>query len=411
MDSRLPTARADLRDGRRGGAAGTWVRALAASAAVLVLLQFAPAVRADEPGPSGPATRSTAFGSMPTIAEFLPAPAAASSAGVQDCDGLGIRSDPPDLWRRDETAGRAARLLTDWGRRHFQFSGPALCVDFDFVMRQWQATVGMAETGVLSRADAERFQAELLKAQPEFQAATAEWSRRRVESRAAGIDPTTGGSVVQRGALAGTTPFVPAGPSGPPEYQVFGLSLGAVLVTQRPPCRPGFTGFQTDANCMHRMTYRGRTDATYQLEIERVIALPDEASDAGAMPDPNGVVTIAFATADRPGMLEANTAMRAVLHEGRLEGVGFFPRDKEAVLEAFTARYGQVLLIPVPMTNSQGASWTGWQYRFRRGDVTATLNCTQFQARDCSYAQVVTDRGLAALENLHRLDTQRGVGF
>jgi hypothetical protein len=397
----LTRARAGLRDGCRG---------LAAS--VLVWVTVAPAVQAEAPATVDPKARSTAFGSMPSIVEFLPSPTAAATSEPRDCDGRGIRSDPADLWKRDETAGRAARLLTDWGRRHFKFSGPALCVDFDFVMRQWQATVGMPDTGVLSRADADRFQAELLKAQPEFQAATAEWTRRRVESRAAGIDPTTGGPVVQRGAEpTGNAPFVPAGPSGPPEYQVFGLSLGAVLAAQRPLCKSGFTGIQTDANCMHRLAYKGRTDADYMLEIERVIAIPDEASEAGAMPDPNGMATIAFATADRPGMLEANTAMRAVLHQNRFEGVGFFPRDKAAVLEAFTARYGPAEVIPVLMRNSKGATWMGRHYRFRRGDVTATLNCTGFESSDCSYAQVITDRGLAALEDLHRLDTQRGVSF
>jgi hypothetical protein len=110
-------------------------------------------------------------------------------------------------------------------------------------------------------------------------------------------------------------------------------------------------------------------------------------------------------------MLEANTAMRAVLHQNRFEGVGFRPRDKAAVLEAFTARYGTAEVIPVFMRNSKGATWMGRHYRFRRGDVTATLNCTEFESSDCSYAQVITDRGLAALEDLHRLDTQRGVSF
>lgn len=360
----------------------------------------------------------TDLGSMPSAVQFLPVPANASKEKAIDCGGRGIRSEPADLWRRDATAGRAARMLVDWGRRHYRFAGPPLCVDFDFTMRQWQATVGMPQTGVLTVADAERFQAELMKAQPAYQAASQAWTQRRVEMRKAGIDPNTGRPLSASEMPASPVPAAPVdtGPVGPPENQAFGLSLGAPVPSRISACRwsswsGGLIRGADEPTCQHRSDYRGRAAGEHRLELERVRVSTFDVGRNGTsvLPFPNGPLEIHFSTQEQPGI--ATGSIKGILFEGRLEGIGFVPRDKQAIVEAFTSRYGPPVRLPIPMTNTEGASWTGWRYRFTRGDITATLNCVEFRSDDCSYAQILTRAGYAAIENLRKLDTQRGTAF
>ena len=64
--------------------------------------------------------------------------------------------------------------LRMWGDRHFRFEGPAGCTDFDFVISQWQATVGLPQTGVLAAAEVASVVEAITKIQPQLRAAHAE---------------------------------------------------------------------------------------------------------------------------------------------------------------------------------------------------------------------------------------------
>lgn len=351
-------------------------------------------------------------GPMPHPAQFMRKPADAGS--VQPCrDNGAIRTRPDDLLRSNEQARIASSVLRSWGASNYEFRGQRPgCTNWDLVITKWQATVGLPETGIFTQAEVDSVIAERDKIAAQWRTAYDAWTA----AGTAGGGSRTGAGVPERVArergLAGAAAqggVARAAPVGPAEKQAFGLSLGAPLRAQLPTCRPkeGFlaSGFDTTSTCIAPARQFGRSSANHEIELEAEW-VSDSTSDALAA---DGIAVILFSEADQPGIIAAN--VKAVLVEGRLEGLGFRPTDKRAVLEAFEGRYGKADIEAVPMKNNQGGAWIGERYRFRRNDVSATVNCVEFNTTQCSYAQVLTDRGRDSLADNRQDEVRRGVGF
>lgn len=349
-------------------------------------------------------------GPMPHPAEFFRKPADAGT--TQPCkEGSALRRRPEDLTRTNTQAYHMANVLGRWGEINYAFQGgkPG-CTDWDLVVSRWQAMVGLPVTGVFTQAESDSVMAERQRVDPEWKAAVEQWTAARVAVRAAGGVLDEEAARARR--MAGTP--APAGvrpaPVGPPERQAFGLSLGAPIVPQLPACRPreGWfeTGFQSTVTCLAPARRMGRSGANYEIELQAEKLYDPSSSDTLSA---DGFAVIQFSQADQPGFVGGS--LKAWLVEGRLEGIGFPPRDKQAVLAAFESRYGKPEYEPVPMKNDQGGTWIGERYRFRANDVTATVNCVGFDTSWCSYAQILTERGLQGLRGERQREVQKGLGF
>lgn len=362
---------------------------------------------------------------MPMPADFLPAPANAAAAGPRQCASREVRTQPKDLREKDEMARRMLTQLRMWGEKHFRFEG---CTDYGFIISQWQSMVGLPETGVLDAVVVKSVLDAVTTIQPKLLAAHRQWSEARVAARDAGLDPNTGRpptadelkrrreNELARGARSAPpspAAFVRPAPVGPPETQVFGFSLGQPFAPQLPLCpwRSGWdSGLDFSATCQHRMKRLGWNSTNWLTPFEAEIFQEAVRDAAEVAPESDGLVAISFADDERPGLL-ARAGIRGLLVAGRLEGIGFVPGDRDAVLEAFTSRFGPPVPMPVSMQNEKGATWTGRRYEFRRNDVSATLNCVEFGTNRCSFAEVLTTRGRSALEEWRARDARRGVQF
>ncbi len=363
------------------------------------------------PLPAQPATAPPSDpGPMPHPAEFFRKPADAGTA--QACkEGSSLRKRPEDLTRTDQQAHHMANVLRRWGEINYAFQGAKPgCTDWDLVVSRWQAMVGLPVTGVFTRSESDSVMAERQRVEPEWKAAFEQWTAARVAVRAAGGVLDEEAERARRMAGAPAPAGLRPAPVGPPEKQAFGLSLGAPIVPQLPACRPkdGWfaTGFHTTETCLAPVRRMGRFAGNYDIELEAERLYSPSQSDALSA---DGFAVIQFSDADQPGFVGAS--LKAWLVEGRLEGIGFPPRDKQAVLAAFESRYGKPEYEPVPMKNDQGGTWIGERYRFRANDVTATVNCVGFDTSECSYAQILTDRGLQGLRSERQREVQKGVGF
>jgi hypothetical protein len=237
------------------------------------------------------------------------------------------------------------------------------------------------------------------------------WTQARATARAAGVLPDS------RAARAGAeatapAPFQRPAPVGPPERQAFGLSLGVDFLPQLRLCPPGWSAFSADSKgvdvCFAPARTFGRLAASgHLLDFEREQL--DTASRDTAF-EPDSALGVFFAPAAKPGLL-AREGLRAWLFDGRLEAIGFVPSDKQAVLDAFRSRFGAPRYEPVSMRNTEGATWIGDRYHFRKGDVSATLNCVEFETAVCSFAEIATDRGRAGLKARRDGEATRGVAF
>lgn len=379
--------------------------------------------------PTAPAARY-APRPMPMPADFLPSPKDAASLPPRRCPATGsIRTSPRDLTLTDEMARRMQSQLRSWGAKNFRFDGPAGCTDWDFVVSQWQAMKGLPQTGVLDATVVASVLDEAKKMQPRLLAAQEVWSKERAAAIAAGIDPQTGQPMTaeererrRRGelaratqAVAATPPgaFVRPAPVGPPEKQVFGFSLGADFAPQLPIC-PARNSWSGDLDFKHTCQYRlprlGVSSSNWLTPFEAQLFSEYVQNAAEAVPELDGLVAISFATDERPGII-ARAGIRGVLVDGRLEGIGFVPGDKDSVLEALQSRYGAPTRVPVSMQNESGAQWTGWRYEFRRNDVTATMNCVGFGTASCSFVEVLTPAGRAAFAEWRRREAKKGTAF
>lgn len=375
-----------------------------------------------------PAADAAPVGPMPVPADFLPAPATASTTPLP-CKVAPPNVQPPSLQRSDETARRALSTLGQWARRHFRFDGPASCVDWAFAIRQWQATFGLPQTGVFTATEVKSIQDETAKIAGRQREAFAAWTAQRAAAREAGIDPATGRAMTDEQKLRreqviaaregrpipqapSPADFVRPDPVGPPEKQAFGFSLGADLGPQATLCSPAVVRsrkFNDGPPCAYRALTLGRSTQNYRTLLEAVLFVDALTVSDDARPTPDGLVGLLFSKADRPGLI-ASAGLRGVVVEGRLEGVGFEPSDKDAILEAFRSRYGAARIVPVPMQNSAGGQWVGERYEFRRNDVSAVVNCAEFGG-GCSFAEILTDRGREAVPKLRAEGTQRGEKF
>jgi hypothetical protein len=360
------------------------------------------------------APASLGLGAMPHPTEFFRAPADAGTTRRCPAQSPGLRRDPPGLGQgrdADPVARSANSLLFSWARLHYRFEGAQpLCADPDFIVESWQRTMSLPVTGVFTQAEVASIQAERVRTEPEFQSASQRWTQARVAARAAGLLPDP------RAARAGSdasppAPFQRPAPVGPPERQAFGLSLGVDFLPQLRLCPPGWSAFNSDSKgvdvCFAPAKTLGRVAAGHLLEFEREQL--DTASRDTAF-ESNSAVGVFFAPAAKPGLL-AREGMRAWLFDGRLEAVGFVPSDKQAVLDAFRTRFGPPRYEPVPMRNTEGATWVGDRFHFRKGDVSATLNCVEFETDFCSFAEIATDQGREGLKARRRGDATRGVAF
>jgi hypothetical protein len=407
--------------------------------ALEVLVERAGGPRAGAPAPAGsvvppPAVSATPSSApqraMPLPADFLPVPPGAAALPPRRCPDGGARTTPADLTQKDELARRMLTQLQMWGSRHFRFEGPAGCTDHDFVIAQWQSLVGLPQTGVLGAAEVNSMRDAIVAIQPQLQAAQAEWSKARGAAIQAGMNPDTGRPFTaeelerrrpRTGGTAAGTPaaaFVRPAPVGPPEKQVFSFSLGAPFAVQVPECGTGWRGRDTSVTCHYAVQRSGRRPDNWTTALEGLATteLPEsERASLGA----DGVAMIVFAAEEHPGLVHSSelgsstyrSALKALVVDGRLEGIGFRPSDRAAVLDAFSSRYGIGIPEPVAMRNDKGANWTGLRHRFTRNDVRATLNCVEFKSGECSYAEVITERGLQALDAWRKGDAQRGVAF
>jgi hypothetical protein len=258
-------------------------------------------------------------------------------------------------------------------------------VDPGFVVGSWQKTMGLPVTGVFTQAEVDSVQAERLRTDPEFQAAMQRWTQARVAARAAGVLPDA------RAERAPASPPAPVAfqrpePVGPPEKQAFGLSLGVDFPPQLPRCPRGWTSRSEETAalgvCFVPAASRGRTSTAHLLEFERELVDTVLTESNPAAFDPDGAIAVFFSPGARPGLLELD-GLRAWLFEGRLEAIGFVPSDKQAVIDAFTSRFGPPTYEPVPMRNTE----------------------------DCSFAQIMTDRGRDGLEGRRQRDPAKGVAF
>ena len=343
---------------------------------------------------------------MPLPADFLPVPPGADALPPRRCPDGGVRTTPADLVQKDETARRMLSQL-----------------------RTWQALVGLPQTGVLGAAEVNSMRDAIVAIQPKLLAAQAEWSKARGAAIQAGMNPDTGrpftAEELERrrprsgGTVAGTpAAFVRAPPVGPPEKQVFGFSLGAPFAVQVPECGTSWRVRDMSVTCHYAVQRSGRRPDNWPTALEGLATteLPEsERPSLGA----DGIAMIVFAVDEHPGLVHSSqlgssayrSALKALVVNGRLEGIGFVPSDRAAVLDAFTSRYGIGIPEPVAMRNDTGANWTGLRHRFTRNDVRATLNCVEFKSGQCSYAEVITERGLQALEDWRKQEAQRGVAF
>lgn len=372
------------------------------------------------------------IGTMPTPADFLPAPPNAASTPARKCSSGAIRTQPADLVRKDDTARRAQSQLRLWGAKHFRFDGARGCTDWDFVIAQWQTMVGLPQTSVLGAAEVTSVQDALTKAAPQLRAAQEKWSNDRAAAIGADVDPDTGKPFTpgqlerrRRGELARSghlspeppgpqPPFVRPAPVGPPEMQVLGLSLGAEMAPQLPLCR--WTGspiqpLDFSRTCYHRLPRIGRSTANWMIDLEAELFSENFRTREETIPERTGLVAISFAPEERPGLL-ARAGIRGLLVDGRLEGIGFVPSDKQAVLDAFKAKYRSAFPpVPVGMSNERGAKWTGYRYFSVGAGVSAWLNCVGFSTESCSFAEVITSRGSEALKNWRAKDADAGTKF
>jgi hypothetical protein len=351
-------------------------------------------------------------GPMPHPVEFFRKPADAGTA-LPCRNGGAIPTRPDDLLRKNQQAYHMANNLRRWGEIHYDFEGPrADCADWGQVIAKWQAMVGLPVTGVFAQAESDSVLAERQRVEPQWKAAFDQWTAARVALREAGGELPEERAARERGMAGATAPVGGARPApvGPPEKQAFGLSLGARVGPQLPACRPkeGWfaTGFHATETCLAPVRRMGRLGGNYEIELEAE-KLYDPSSDATLSSD--GFAMIQFSDADQPGFVGGS--LKAWLVDGRLEGIGFSPRDKQAVLAAFESRYGKPEYEPVPMKNDQGGTWMGERYRFRANDVSATVNCVGFDTSWCSYAQILTERGLQGLRGERQREVQKGVGF
>lgn len=397
--------------------------AATAALAATLILSTASIARA-----AAPAADSVPVGPMPMPADFLPTPATASTTPLP-CKVAPPNVQPPSLQRSDEAARRSLSTLGQWARRHFRFDGPTSCMDWAFAIRQWQATAGLPQTGVFTAVEVKSIQDETAKIADRQREAYAAWTAKRVDAHEAGIDPTSGRALTDEQKLRREqvlaaregrpipqalppAAIVRPAPVGPPEKQAFGFSLGADLGPQAPVCALGVVRglpMRSGPPCAFRMKSIGRSTLDYKTLLEREIFMETELSSDDVRPLATGIAGLMFSEQDRPGIL-ARVGLRAWIVDGRLEGIGFLPSDKAAVLEAFRSRYGEPRTIPVPMQNSTGGQWVGNRYEFHAGDVTAVLNCVEFGG-GCSFAEVLTDRGRQSLASEKAKATQRGEKF
>jgi hypothetical protein len=362
--------------------------------------------------PQAAATPPADPGPMPHPVEFFRKPADAGT--VLGCkEGRAIPTRPDDLLRKNQQAYHMANNLRRWGEINYDFEGPQPdCADWGQVIAKWQAMVGLPVTGVFTQAESDSVLAERQRVEPQWKAAYEQWTAARVALRAAGGELPEERVARERGMAGAVAPaaVARAAPVGPPEKQAFGLSLGAPVGSQLPACPPkeGWfaTGFHRTETCLAPVRRMGRFGANYEIDLEAE-KLYDPSSDATLSAD--GFAMIQFSQGDQPGFVGGD--LKALLVDGRLEGLGFSPRDKQAVLAAFESRYGKPEYEPVPMKNDQGGTWMGERYRFRANDVSATVNCVGFDTSWCSYAQILTDRGLHGLRGERQREVQKGVGF
>jgi hypothetical protein len=350
-------------------------------------------------------------GPMPHPVEFFRKPADAGTA-LPCKKGGAVPTRPDDLLRKNQQAYHMANNLRRWGEIHYEFQGPqSACPDWGQVIAKWQGMAGLPVTGVFTQAESDSVLAERQRVEPQWKAAFDQWTAARVAMRAAGGELPEDRVARERGmAAAGPASVARPAPVGPPEKQAFGLSLGVSLGSQLPRCRESKRwsdpfGFDRTVTCHAPASRHGRSSANYDIELEAewVSDTTHEQFEVDVF------AMILFSEADQPGLVAGD--LKALLVDGRLEGIGFSPRDKQAVLAAFESRYGKPEFEPVPMKNDQGGTWMGERYRFRANDVSATLNCVGFNTSQCSYAQILTERGLQALRGERQREVQKGVGF
>jgi hypothetical protein len=199
---------------------------------------------------------------MPQPGDFLPPPPASAGQTLVNCPAnVDLVSAPAGLAREDAEGRRAVALLGRWASRHFKFAGPAGCRDWAFVLRQWQAVSGLAQTGILAAPEVKSVLQAGARTQPQFEAAFKQWSAGRATARAAGLDPMTGQPAAARPGDAQPRP--PVLPTGEALLEALRLKTGIELGRElaAPPCS---LGLLLDPKRVHEVTFcawpRGRMD-------------------------------------------------------------------------------------------------------------------------------------------------------
>lgn len=117
-----------------------------------------------------PAWAASAPTALPTPDQFFRS-SLESEGAERACNAAAVRLEPANLKEANADTQQALDWLKGWGARHFRFQGPAGCTDWAFVLTNWQITIGLPVTGVMSAVEVKSLLAERDRTATEYEAA------------------------------------------------------------------------------------------------------------------------------------------------------------------------------------------------------------------------------------------------